>query len=231
MKEIPILFSTEMVQALQRATGPKEQTRRLLSHKTILHADPDRFRYHGMDEDGFACFEDLEERDPTPWLSIRCPYGQPGDVLWVRETFYRNIHEPDRIIFEDQMDDRYREFWKKKPSIHMPRSAARIFLEVTGVKAERLQDISEADAIAEGIEDLMANVGTPPIYRRYDVTKEEIMAQGGHWEVCADDAIDSFRSLWQSINAARAPWDADPWVWAVTFQRRTDYPSPITHHP
>jgi len=143
MKERPILFSAPMVRALR--AGTKTQTRRVVKDRHIDAAPP-------------ACF--------FQWLRERCPYGQTGDRLWVRETwqhsnfplgpydesctvFYRadymdDPHGPDG---EKSPEGRYRNW---EPSIHMFRSASRILLEVTAVRVERLQDISAADAVAEG---------------------------------------------------------------------------------
>jgi len=118
-----------------------------------------------------------------------CPYGQPGDRLWVRET-WADVRTP-----ASQIQTVYRADWPYKnpstkpwkPSIHMPRWASRILLEVTGVRIERLQDISEEDAIAEGVSDILNPVG-------------------------------AYRELWDSINGDGA-WVANPWVWIVEFKR------------
>nr|WP_319802623.1 hypothetical protein [Marinobacter sp. EN3] len=142
-----------------------------------------------------------------------CPYGRPGDRLWVRETFQGPLVSYDRAqeFYEDRLkfespeyceyradggpdpvfvdaDDEERHGWK--PSIHMPRWASRINLEITGVRVERLQDISEQDAKAEGVEPAQ----------------------------CCDAHYHGFSKLWQSINGPDS-WDANPWVWVVEFKR------------
>ena len=102
--------------------------------------------------------------------------------------------------------------WWKRPAIFMPRAACRILLEVTEVRVQRLQDISEADAIAEGIEPNPAWIGT---YRDYSVERERQV-----WNL---DPVASYRTLWDSINGKTpgAAWADNPWVWAVSFMRVT----------
>ena len=209
VRERPILFSAPMVRAL--LAGTKAQTRRVVKHRwpylwqepwyatgkvlTDLPRQPGafmEFRYRQQDDPNY-------QGSPASTL-VPCPYGKPGDRLWVRETFaplttgYAYCADP---IWNAPPADRWR------PSIHMPRAASRILLEVTGVRVERLQDISKADAIAEGIE------------RREDAC--------GDWKHYGDtglsvDAVGSYRSLWETING-EASWKADPWVWVVEFRR------------
>lgn len=152
--------------------------------------------------------------------SLICPHGQPGDRLWVRETWRGvvAINPPGKSTelgvaryVPDQEHCRRVEYqathaWDSepwRPSIHMPRWASRITLEVTGVRVERLQDISEADAIAEGIEKTAA--GFWSTYGQSDVN--------GTYS-----PVTSYRCLWNSINGADS-WDANPWVWVVDFKR------------
>ena len=125
-----------------------------------------------------------------------CPYGQPGDRLWVRETFavppgsteqaeavYRASFDPGDVTWT--------------PSIHMPRWASRITLTITDVRVQRLQDISEDEAVAEGIDEAI-----PPM-------NDHGPANAPRWR---------FARLWNSINGVGA-WDTNPWVWAITFER------------
>jgi hypothetical protein len=143
-----------------------------------------------------------------------CPYGKPGDRLWVRETFadLRGTgieHRPDpsgplkRYAFAadhppgSNGDEARKEFGVKwKPSIHMPRAASRITLEITGVRVERLQDISEADAVSEGATWSFSRSGP----------RGDLSVKAG------------FVDLWESINGPGS-WDANPWVWVVEFKR------------
>ena len=135
------------------------------------------------------------ERDAHKLPSLKCPYGAPGDRLWVRETWdtdgktiaYRAT-TPETTTDPEPM--------RWRPSIHMPRWASRLTLAVTSVRVERVQEITEADARAEGIEP-----------QRSDYSGE-------------DSNSLQFRDLWDSINAARGyGWAVNPWVWVVEFER------------
>ena len=134
------------------------------------------------------------------------PY-KVGDLLWVAETWASNIpgcgpqngysYRADHITGNDGPTK-----IKWKPSVQMPQSASRITLEVTGVRVERLQDISEEDAIAEGITEL---------------ANREYSLNGGKFR--ANYAVGSFRQLWDSINAKSHPWQSNPWVWVIEFKK------------
>lgn len=208
MKERPILFSAPMVRAL--LDGSKTQTRRICK-AAKLHDDGEDYR----DTDGWPLFD--ASADGCGDVRIASPYGQPGDRLWVRETwmlatpllgiglwpFYRaTCHQMDRDA----------KGWK--PSIHMRREHSRIDLEVTGVRVERLQDISEADAWAEGCARGQAD----------DVggffPAEEPLPNGKGFRGW-DNARDWYADLWEEINGDTGPgsWDANPWVWVVEFRR------------
>lgn len=208
MAERPILFSAPMVRAI--LNGSKTQTRRVVKLKP----------WHQIEErdDGtlWPWMYD-SDRDGDHWLP--CPYGQPGDKLWVREAhwWFRDERDPETGYYPPALtieDVKYRadgnaarRAWR--PSIHMPRWASRITLEVTGVRVERLQDISEADAVAEGIERVVVGEG----WRRYDPS-HAVEAAG---LVPCETARASFRSLWQSINGPGS-WEANPFCWVVQFR-------------
>jgi hypothetical protein len=200
-KERPILFSGAMVRAI--LDGRKTQTRRVCKPAANLTAvvrvqDPNErgqrppYWTPGWfgDEDGEAQFY--------------CPYGEPGDRLWVRETWGFNPDFPGmhgRACYRADPGHEY-DGIKWKPSIHMPRSACRLVLEITGVRVARLNDCSPADAIAEGIApelDGWMDYGNPGC------------------QMCLDP-VDSYRTLWDSINGAGA-WAANPWVWVIEFRR------------
>jgi hypothetical protein len=191
MKERPILFSAPMVRAI--LDGSKTQTRRILKLKPG----------YTIEEEGdgslWPWIYDAES-DRDCWLD--CPYGCVGDQLWVRESFamatplmgaglwpvYRaTCHEMDEMGL------------KWKPSIHMPRSASRILLEIVSVRVERLQDISDADARAEGVK-IWADGSCAPD-NPYGLT------EAGYFEL-----------LWTQINGAIS-WSEDPWVWVVEFKQ------------
>jgi len=191
MKERPILFSGPMVQAI--LGGRKTMTRRVI-----------KFPYIEIRDDGILASEYHDpgtERPSGLCHKVTCPYGQPGDKLWVRETWmpfteqgcpvgatiYRATDHP-----EPDGDSPLR--WN--PPIFMPKSASRITLEITAVRVERVQDISEMDTYAEG--------------RSLNETMDPVTRPGAAW----------FRALWDSLNAKRGyGWDANPWVWVLSFKR------------
>lgn len=216
MKERGILMSAPMVRAT--IAGTKTQTRRVVK---ITHRTP------GLT----ACLE------PPHGLPVRtkvaaelCPYGQPGDRLWVRETwqhsnfplgpydesctvFYRadyldDPHGPDG---EKSPEGKYRTW---VPSIHMFRSASRITLEITGIRVERLQYISDSDIEAEGTAQWVKDGGAvwsplPGFDGQFPNADGEVTVKPNRVAFC---------SLWEEING-RGSWDANPWVWVIEFRR------------
>jgi hypothetical protein len=153
-----------------------------------------------------------------------CPYGQTGDRLWVRENFahiYKDNSKPinrlpnDCVYKADGFSVEKTVFGAWKPSIHMPRWASRITLEITGVRLERLNDISEGDAIAEGVKRSQRAVSpnkAVPCF--WDYFRNEPQYRS---------ACDSYASLWESINGAGS-WEANPWVWVLEFKRIQSLP-------
>ena len=216
MKERPILFSAPMVRAL--LAGTKSQTRRIVKPRPsediclpinagLYH--PTCVDRHGEEYPGTEVFGAWS--DCGAWV-VKCPYGQPGDRLWVRESFQPLFAEgfehgdgltdwgtgagyairyvatdgaTEWIDGDDEITSRC------KPSIHMPRWASRLTLEITGVRVERLQSISQEDAVAEGVTDWMVGPTSPR---------------------------DDYRGLWESINGPGS-WELNPWVWVVSFRR------------
>lgn len=164
----------------------------------------------------------LTNSNATDWV-MKCPYGKPGDRLWVRESFgigrssglfYYKIYayDPQPSVIRN-----HKSFFDKwKPSIHMPKSACRIWLEVVSVRVERLQEITEQDAVAEGIEG-RPHSEDPSLWLWKDYSFKDRFAHGSNW-----NSITSFRTLWQSINGPDS-WIANPWVWVIEFKR---IPSP-----
>ncbi len=184
MKERPILFSAPMVRAI--LAGTKTQTRRVV--KPV--GDDDGFVLQDYGDGWWPYRSDDGESTMKNGMEIphACPYGQPGDRLWVREAWA----DCDKLVRYYATDDVH-PLRKKRPSIHMPRWASRITLEITSVQVEHLQDISVADCIAEGI------------------------PRGGPEN---PDNIErrEYQTLWESINGAGS-WNANPWVWVVAFKR------------
>ena len=213
MKERPILFSGAMVQAI--LDGRKTQTRRVVNYDLASNL-----------EDGWGKEVQKIETDDTPMGGLPvtewCPYGMVGDRLWVRETFALLSHDATQELNPMKTDDGCLWFradptdkhvwdceldkWKWRPSIHMPRWASRITLEITAVRVDRLQDITEADARAEGcnrIELGPFEVGGMPVHPMTSTYKE------------------AFKGLWDSINGKRkvCTWNDNPWVWVVEFKK------------
>ena len=219
MKERPILFSGPMVRAILE--GRKTQTRRIMKPQPTDAFLPEVGEYQRtlVDRKDGEQFPDpvvrfgaSDEAEDYP-----CPYGQPGDRLWVRETWaprgVNPVYRPDgkfgAAVIEYRADgtratwnhdpiQRIKDDWR--PSIFLPRWASRITLEVTAVRVERLQDISENDAKAEGVENANSFVGIG----------------------ADDDAANryAYRELWESINGAGS-WAENPWVWVIEFRRVT----------
>lgn len=215
-KHRPILFSTAMVQAILE--GRKTQTRRTVkpqpdSKATLFSYQPDQW----PKKPWIAKFK-FKEIEGAPYYEVtndyKCPYGEPGDILYVRETW-----KPENMKSHDEylVGVRYKadDSWKQipifgpvynafhagkgkswQPSLFMPKEAARLFLRITDIRVERLQDISEEDCLKEGIESVKVS--------------EAAYHSGtyGEW----------FRELWQSINGPES-WEANPWVWVVSFER------------
>lgn len=194
MKERPILFSAPMVRAI--LGGTKTQTRRIIKPQPEArwnHVGGSAFCTGGHDR-GDDCDGDVV---------LSCPYGQLGDRLWVRETWAKQPNG-QAIYCADLNSDgvsRWAATWK--PSIHMPRWASRILLEIVSVRVERLQDISEDDAQAEGIAYSERFCG-------YCIGEAE------HFN--SHDPRQSYFSLWEAINGAGSVI-ANPWVWVVEFRR------------
>ena len=149
---------------------------------------------------------------------VKCPYGKPGDILWVRETWCKVIDQdeatPGYLYKADEDPTGQFSGYRWKPSIHMAQSAARIFLRITDIRVERLQDITEEDAISEGILPLLQSrmqlAMDGQLYRDY-TKKPELFNEGLR-------PVQSFQSLWQSINGPDS-WQPNPWTWVVSFER------------
>lgn len=179
MKEKPIIFSTEMVRAILE--GRKTQTRRIIKPQPseVVKEDFGPVAIVGS-------HKGLKEGQT-------CPYGYSGDLLWVRE---KHAYVPDpnnKLLTVYCSDDSYKSsiVTKWKPSIHMPKAAARIWLQITDVKVERLQDISEEDAKKEGVRP--------------------------NFSMTVDFYTFAFMNLWESIYGDGS-WVKNPWLWVLTFK-------------
>lgn len=222
MKERPILFSAPMVRAI--LAGNKTQTRRIA--KTVVDV-------HSRTGEPLAGLDSAGPRVPCPygqvgdslwvretwqyadWTEEGDPYvGYAADgkriliqdypEAWAKrlEEVWCELSDPKNYDIDNRAADR-----RWRPNIHMPRWACRILLEVTGVRVERLQDISEADCWAEGIEEVDGSLN--------DLKIVELAKRMGR---CVDDAAPTFAALWESISGPGS-WDANPWVWVIEFRR------------
>lgn len=213
MKERPILMSAPMVRAI--LAGTKTQTRRSVKPQPDW-TEPATVWSHGDGHSGPGWYASNEDYPEEGALHYRCPYGQTGDRLWVRETWMdlqgtgveRVTGDRSRYAYAADTppgsygDEARKDFGLKwSPSMFMPRRASRITLEITGVSVERLQDISEADAAAEG---------APPSHPSIDRISREF----GY----ADFPRSWYAQLWEQINGPDS-WDANPWVWVINFKR------------
>jgi hypothetical protein len=269
VSERPILFSSSMVRAL--LAGTKTQTRRVVKPMAgqqskwltpaLLSSVPAVEMTRLRPEDGGALGVQLEhpksKGSPLGW--VRCPCGEPGDHLWVRETWaYRGQaslnygpksrrregfvtyaaddarvthyfeegpvlpcpkqqlpmqrEDEDEWEFIARKDEYLTNYFRRmRPSIRMPRWASRITLEVTGVRVERLQAITEADAVAEGVECAVGR-DVPPGMSGVQPWRNYLKAE--EWR---SSARSSYRSLWESINGPGS-WAVNPWVWVVSFK-------------
>ena len=184
MTERPIIFSGPMVREI--LAGRKTQTRRILKlQPKVVHCI-----YPDGSIDTERIFRKGDQR-------IHCPYGTIGDRLWVRETFRFSGSENEIIYRADCLTPMA---WGWKPSIHISRNETRITLEITGIRVERLQEISYNDVIAEGFHEWLT---------------DEQQTDARH----TADAKYAFSVAWDHLNAKCAPWESNPWVWIIEFVR------------
>jgi len=226
-KERPILFNTAMVKAV--LAGTKTQTRRIVKNHSRLSQDISKV--------------DLRKwvNDHPAYILSFCPYGKPGDILWVRERWqhhYRLVQEP--ITYEPnsikdfvyKADDppaslQLHEMWR--PSIHLPKVGSRIWLRIKDVRVERLQEISEVDAKAEGIDWHIDKENGLEYFYCYSLKEKGSCRTIGGLAVLDNSYVSnqvfnikepakfSYQTLWESINGYGS-WKKDPWVWVVEFE-------------
>lgn len=224
MKEKPIIFSGPMVRAI--LDGRKSQTRRIINPDTWNPASSEfsgRFRLGAYsDKVGLQAY--FEHIDTGNWFGTKCPYDQPGGRIWVKENFavqpelWAESHLLQPIHYLADSDPREIEDYAVKSSRFMPRWASRITLEITGIRVERLQDISEQDAIAEGIECRNVIVGSNcDSGYQYEVWEDRYFYDGCQDEIL-ESSTDAYESLWNKLNGPGS-WDKNPWVWVIEFRR------------
>jgi hypothetical protein len=239
MKERPILFQGAMVRAI--LDGSKTQTRRIMNPQPVFTGySTDLSWRHSW---AWKREELVGRRDE---VLASCPHGKPCDRLWVRETFFAYGRWETRFSEKKRRDEwhfidmtmecgqvnRYaadnpdlpltkgrgaRAGWYKRPAIFMPRAASRIVLENVSVRVERLQDISEVDAIAEGATHLRSQAWDRQHFPAWRYQFEEAIAAGLKPPV-GPSPRQAYGALWESINGAGS-WAANPWVWVVEFSK------------
>lgn len=210
-RERPIIFSSEMVR--QILSGNKTQTRRVVKSPKSFGEFRDVFDDDYLTSHGFIAIDTSIGHG----FKIRCPYGKIGDSLWVREAFMEKVDiglghnfyqykaTPDNWQFAPNLGDKV---WR--PSVFMPREASRLTLEITNIKVERLQDITEAGAQAEGIKPTCKTINSySPTTARAQEHTETIPAK------------ENFKVLWDKINGKRegCSWSDNPFVWVVEFKK------------
>lgn len=201
IKEHGVLFKGAMVRAILR--GDKTQTRRVVKHALpwAERFEPAPFKGYGREREWIQMTKD-ETRQAG---AGKCRYGIPGDRLWVKETF----SQPGGTYhFQADEDVDHRKVFVWRPSVLMPRYASRITLDVVAVRVERLQDISETDAIAEGIESAPGTYSGQRFWKNYGM--------GNFLGYLT--ARDSYRTLWEKIHGPGS-WAANPFVWVITFKK------------
>lgn len=247
MKERPILFSAPMVKAL--LAGTKTQTRRIVGIDTLKRSDTPGYDWTWRGQAPIrsiaqqrrhprGCWQDATESD----LLRLCPYGVLGDRLWVREAFTHITGNGIRVHYraDGEPTDREGRVLLTEPglrrwssSIHMPRRASRMTLEITEVRVQRLHDITDEDARAEGVE---------PFFARFPTSGRDQRLCTGELASAAEYRA-SYAVLWDGINGSRrrlkenletgemhavidtsSRWAANPWIWALTFKRHEEEP-------
>jgi hypothetical protein len=252
-KAHPILFSAPMIRAL--LAGRKTQTRRVVKpafgkNRPIVNLKEEgngdySGRFNDPDSWGYPYAEDGVNDMPLSWWLELCPYGQPGDLLWVREEHYRFGHwEPvpgiktktgrmkwrfvdHHVVMRDEPPVEFRKgrhhkdpstpAWHKRLARFMPRQFSRLTLELTGVRVERLQDISAEDALAEGI----ARISKDGNLAKYGIPDADGLPGsdnlGWDWAEWCLTPRGAYHKLWHSINGPES-WEQNTWVWVLEFK-------------
>jgi hypothetical protein len=202
MKERPIICTGESVLGILE--DRKRHTRRVVKNQ------PPNWAIEPQPVIGIWCgfHGDIEPGRPAKW-TVKCPYGQVGDRLWVRETWFL---ASTGAVFYRADGNELENCWSWRSPIYMPRRFSRITLEITELRVERLQNITREDAIAEGVDWKRC-----PAYQTIEdieFTKRHLPA---HTTI---DYIGGYRRLWDSINKKRGyGWKTNPWVWVIDFKR------------
>lgn len=208
MKQTGILFQTEMVKAIDQ--NLKTQTRRTSGLKKI-NENPNHWEFVKFDGDK-AQFWNRHRGNGVEYA--KSPYGLKGDVLWVRETFEIDEENGGYFYYAQHTKD-VQDWFRWKPSIHMPKDAARIWLQIDEISLERIQDISEEDARAEGVDVFLKEAENP----YYEI--DHVLYRGDekiNATLFSRTPRDVFRQLIININGYET-WHNNPWVWVIKFKR------------
>lgn len=211
-KEAGLMFKAPLVRAILE--GRKTQTRRVLKPQPAPNHPHDGGTKWVQERGLHVPVGSVGHLSVREKMGLRCPMGQPGDRIYVRETWANGIHalaaerdEDGPFVYAADGDlavqGRLGERWK--PAIHMPKYAARIWLEITGVRVERLQDMSKADAVRDG------GLHQLPATGRYVVNQGD-----QYFGMATHDPLELFREIWESTGG---DWAANPWVWVIDFKR------------
>lgn len=213
----PILFSTPMVQAI--LNGEKTMTRR-----AIKNIDPLSKYLPEYTIAGFIFIEpsEFEKPDDLKIASVlNCPYGQVGDVLWVRETFREIQQDSGGPRYEYKATETINLTDKWKPSIFMPKAACRIFLKITNIRVEKLHDITGSDAMKEGVripvngKNVIVNITDK--YKAIDFMPHGVLTK--QFKPTQTEWLKAFFfELWCKINGKES-YQQNPWLWVISFER------------
>lgn len=228
MKERQILFSGPMVRAVLREKNPKTITRRRSGLKKINEA-PGEWTVKGWCVKGTELHYQIENKNSGQVTNIRCPYGKPGDTLRMRENYgfgkgydgtkASDIPESFNLkVWYQAAGQRPEWAGKLRPSIYMPAWASRQMLEVAGVRLERLQDITEADAIAEGLT-CLAKDGS--LFKWGIPDRDGLPGtddEGWRWDEWKASPVQAFAYLIDTVNP-HGTWAANGWVWVIEFRK------------
>lgn len=201
IKVRPIFFSAEMIRAL--LAGSKKMTRRVVKLPSQVLAPSTNPVEINMCENVSGCWSawDAANNRAKKWEMVECPYGTPGERLWVKEHLRaddRGMYYPaDDSLVQNIPEDFNAPVLEYLNGMFMPKWASRITLEITGVRVERLQTASLNDILAEGVE-----------RERPDWSDELVHSK--------------FRQLWEKFNGNKHPWDDNPWVWVIEFVKVSD---------
>ncbi|MDM3455698.1 hypothetical protein [Citrobacter sp. Cb028] len=210
MKERGMIFNAEMVNAI--LSGRKTQTRR------PVKPQPELTERSGFSWNGAVFGSGSDDRETNRnFAHVKCPFGKPGDRIWVRETWSEaGAGAPELKLYRANYPDHVPAHYENvpaaenihwTPSIHMPRWASRILLEITNVRVERLNSISEQDALSEGID-----------RERLEESQDNYDCIADHNMTGRPTATGAFKYLWESIYGEEN-WQANPWVWVIEFKR------------